>query len=282
VPLKQSCGTNYENEREITVMSAPKNVYPVCFWCGNAFEEPIVVSDNFTQAEKESLPEQCLVHYDPCPSCMAGWTEGRVFIEYDDISVFELQPPLTRPDKTQFYPTGRIAIPSLQQALVLFPGLEEIEPISFLNKKNFADRFDKEPELSCFWCGKPFFGEAKTNSPIKSIESYEPCNACKAKWTGKCTFIECDTVSVRAIDGVFITLENLPMTPTGRLMRVELSEAKRIFGDVSDIEFITSAQFRILSGEDKPKERSVSAKVSASGGNSGNNRKSLLARNDDY
>jgi hypothetical protein len=274
----------YENSLLIKIMTNSKLVYPVCFWCGDVFSETIELGDEFTPEERKLIPEQCVLHYDPCPKCFGEWTQGCVFIEYDNIRIHGFQPELARPDGTKIYPTGRMCVITVEQFSALFSGVEEIEPISFLSKENFAMYFDRKPEISCFWCGQPFDGSERTEKSLRAIKSYDPCDTCKEKWSGKCVFIECDVMSDRAVDGVFVTCDSLPMHPTGRLMRVETAEAKRLFGNAKSIEFIPVAKFRILSGEDKPRTRKAAAAAkSASAGASGtSNRASLLKRNDDY
>jgi hypothetical protein len=212
-------------------MSESKTVYPVCFWCDAVFEEPVTLGNEFTQEEKDALPDKCVMHYDPCPNCMIEWVQGRVFIEYDDEMSFESQPTLERPDGTKFYPTGRLVVISPEKATAMFGGgNDDVEPISFLNKENFAAAFQRQPVILCFWCGEPVDGVKPAEKRIKVAADYEPCPACIKKYEGKSVLFECDYVSDKAIRGLTVQVDGKSLYPTGRLMRLDYKEAARLLG----------------------------------------------------
>jgi hypothetical protein len=232
-----------------------KNVYPVCFWCGAVFDIPVALGDDFTPEEKAAIPDECVLHYDPCQTCMQDWVKGRVFIEYSDEPANAEQPPLTRADGTKFYPTGRLAVLTVEKAESMFDkDGSGVEPISFLSRENFSIAFEREPEESCFWCGAPKSGVESEERRLKVVSDYEPCNACRAEYAGKCVILECDYTSAKAIRGVSVKVNDETMYPTGRLMRLEIKTAKRLFGasvDVGEFMYVSSEKFKVLAGEKK-------------------------------
>jgi hypothetical protein len=184
------------------------------------------------------------------------------------------QPKLTRPDGFVFYPTGRRCVISIEKALALFGKDGDVEPISFLSKDNFAMVFETEPENSCFWCGEPISGKKSDVKRLKAVENYEPCNACKTKWSGSCTLSECDFISDRAVNGVTVKCDGLTMFPTGRIMHLDFKETKRLLGITEPFAYIPANKFNVLSGEDKPIGRNSSKSNTSK-------KSSLLSRNDD-
>jgi hypothetical protein len=257
-------------------MSETKKLTPVCYWCGKDFPTTIELGDELTPEEKAIMPDRLVVHYDPCPVCLEEWKKGRVFIQYKLEKTHEFQPPgLERPDGTVIFPTGRMYIISTEKAISLFGDAIQNEPISFLDEEKFEMVFDKAPVKTCFWCNKPFDGSPRDPKTLRAIENYDVCNDCAAKWTGKCVLIECDRTSDRQIEGVNVMCEGLPMHPTGRLMRIDPKEAKRLMGpEIGSIVYLPAAKFKILSGEEKPNGRkSVNVQPRKAS--------SILARNDD-
>ena len=252
-----------------------KSVYPVCFWCGSVFEQPIILGDEIPPEVKNAVPEKCVINYDPCPKCFTEWTQGQVFIECDTKITYESQPELGKLDGAASYPTGRMCVIPVEKAAALFGENYTDEPISFFSKEIFKMVFETEPQISCFWCAEPFDGVKRAERCLKAVKDYEPCDACKSKWAGKCVLFECDYTSDRAVDGVEVICDGKPMHPTGRMMRLDFSEAKRLMGDVGETVFISASKFRILSGEDKlPGKSGAAANVSSAP------RRSVLTRND--